>query len=101
VNTYFDLNVKPVMIPDVMNKVNVLESNGDISYHTVSETDSFPVFAGFPVHVSGVSFEGGIFCNMDSDPEVEIVFTTTFRFRQLTLTAQTYPAGQIRFTLSA
>ena len=58
------------MIPDVMNKVNVLESNGDVSYRTVSETDSFPVFAGFPVHVSGVSFEGGIFCNMDSDPEV-------------------------------
>jgi hypothetical protein len=91
VNTYFDLNVNAVMIPDVMNKVNVLESNGDVSYRTLSETDSFPLFAGFPVHVSGTCMEGGIYCNMDSDTDLEIVYNATYNIYAVNLNGTNVP----------
>lgn len=60
--------------PDVMNKAGVINSSGEFSVINVNETDSFPVFTGFPKIVSGQSFEGGIFCQMDSDSDFEIVY---------------------------
>ena len=65
------------IIPDVMNKAGVINSSGDysvIDYKQFNQTDSFPVFAGYPEIISGQSFEGGIFCQMDSDSELEIVY---------------------------
>jgi hypothetical protein len=88
---YFDLNKNAVMIPDVMNKVNVIESNGDVTYRTISEADSFPNFPGFPKHVSGTSIEGEIFCNMDSDPEMEIVFNATYNIYAFNLDGSNVP----------
>ncbi len=62
------------LIPDVMNKVNVLEYDGNNFTGKVFDADSFPVFTGFPKTVSGQSFEGGIFCQMDTDSDFEIVY---------------------------
>src|SRR5437763_1312077 len=39
----------------------------------ICQADSFPNFTGWPKSLSGTSFEGAIYCNMDSDPEPEIV----------------------------
>ena len=34
---------------------------------------NFTLFPGFPVTQAGNSYEGAIFCNMDTDPDLEIV----------------------------
>ncbi len=66
------------LVPDVMGYVNILESDGINTYNTVINVDSFPHFSGFPKTLSGNTFEGGIFCNMDSDNDLEIVYNIGF-----------------------
>ncbi len=61
-------------VPDVMNNVLVQKDNGTKFSYKVSEADSFPTFTGYPKNVAGSTFEGGILCNMDNDPELEVVF---------------------------
>jgi hypothetical protein len=61
-------------IPDVMNKVHILEQVGNELTGKTFDADSFPVYSGFPKIISGQSFEGGITCQMDSDNELEIVY---------------------------
>ncbi len=61
-------------IPDVMNKIQVLEFDGkNHSGHTL-DGGSLPVFNNFPRSASRESLEGGIFCNMDFDSDLEIVY---------------------------
>src|SRR5438876_10861420 len=62
------------VLPDVMNQVRVLEN--DSRAFTFS-ADSFPNFPGYPKNLSGTGFEGGIYCNMDADPEFEILYSAT------------------------
>ncbi len=64
------------IIPDVMNKVFIYENdvNSIRPYGKVYDADTLPIFAGFPKVVSGQSVEGGIYCQMDADPELEIVY---------------------------
>lgn len=73
---------KPVLnnpvVPDVMGYVNILESDGYHHYNRVLNVDSFPLFSGFPKTLSGTTFEGGIFCNMDGDNDLEIVYNIGF-----------------------
>ncbi len=64
----------PQVIPDVMNYINVIESDGIHQKHVTYNLDSFPNFPAYPINVTGTSFEGGIFCNMDSDPQLELVY---------------------------
>ena len=52
-----------------------MEINKRINY---SETDSFPIFPGFPMTFSGNTNEGGILCNMDNDDDLEIVYNIGF-----------------------
>jgi len=61
--------------PDVMGFVNTLETdiNGN-HYPKIMNIDSFPTFNGYPKNVSGESFEGGIYCQMDNDSALEIVY---------------------------
>lgn len=65
--------IQPYGIPDVMNKISIAQSDLNGQKTLTYNLDSFPVFAGFPKHISGSTFEGYIFCNMDDDPEAEIV----------------------------
>src|SRR5438034_252733 len=63
------------LIPDVMNKVNVLETDANGHFkNVVFDMDTFPPFNGFPKSATGQSFEGGIFCQMDGDLQLEIVY---------------------------
>jgi len=65
-------------VPDVMNNINVLEQTDNIpDYYTVN-LDSFPIFSGYPKHISGSSYEGSIFCNMDTDSDLEIVINIDY-----------------------
>lgn len=66
------------VIPDVMGNIYVLESDGKITYNTVYNVDSFPLFTGFPKSLSGTTFEGGILCNMDADNDLEIVYNVGY-----------------------
>ncbi len=61
--------------PDVMGRINYIPPAGA---NSPSEVDSFPLFSGFPITISGASVEGGIFCNMDNDPELEFVYCITY-----------------------
>ncbi|MBN8570079.1 MAG: T9SS type A sorting domain-containing protein [Ignavibacteria bacterium] len=60
-----------VNIPDVMGMVN--PKNEVISPYVFSLLDTLPSFPGFPKVIPGTTAEGSIFCNMDSDPDLEIV----------------------------
>jgi hypothetical protein len=43
----------------------------------VASSNEYPleiVFSGYPIDISGTSFEGGILCNMDSDTDLEVVY---------------------------
>ncbi|GBD86511.1 FG-GAP repeat protein [bacterium BMS3Abin03] len=61
-------------LPDVMNKVQVIQNVSDKLVPEIILLDTFPNFNGFPKHISGTSLEGGILVNMDSDPELEILY---------------------------
>ncbi len=63
------------IIPDVMGRINYIPPSGVSSPVRV---DSFPLFSGFPITISGSSYEGGIFCNLDNDPELEFVYCITY-----------------------
>ncbi|MCW9066166.1 MAG: VCBS repeat-containing protein, partial [Ignavibacteriaceae bacterium] len=56
---------------DVMGKSVYLNPQTE-NLELVSTLD-FTIFPGFPVTQTGNSMEGSIFCNMDADPEFEIV----------------------------
>ncbi len=68
------VNHRHIMIPDVMNKVLILEGDENYPIKKVFDADSLPVFPGFPKVVNGQSVEGGIYCQMDTDSEMEIVY---------------------------
>ncbi len=63
------------IVPDVMGRINYIPPS---VVNNPFEVDSFPLFPGFPVQVSGNAYEGGIFCNLDSDPELEFVYCITY-----------------------
>jgi Secretion system C-terminal sorting domain/FG-GAP-like repeat len=81
----FPADLTARFIPDVMNNVNVAEADGRGSYSGTVNLDSFPLFNGFPLHISGQSVEGGIVCNMDSDPDLEIVYCIGFTIQALNM----------------
>ena len=59
-------------IPDVMgisNPKNQITTPFDVA----SLVDTLPPFPGFPKVIAGTTFEGAIYCNLDSDPDLEIV----------------------------
>jgi hypothetical protein len=62
------------VVPDVMGYVNIAETQNGVYKKCLMQLDDYTVYPGFPIAVSGVSFEGGIFCNMDADSEMEIVY---------------------------
>lgn len=77
------------MIPDVMNNINMLDNFSGKSF-TV-KADSLPVYPGFPLTLSGNCFEGGIYCNMDNDPELEIVFNTGYNVNAININGTQVP----------
>ncbi len=68
----------PNGIPDVMNYINLLQQDINGFKSLSINLDSFPIYPNFPKHISGNTFEGSIFCNMDLDPEMEIVFNVGY-----------------------
>jgi len=61
-----------VNIPDVMGISNP-KNNISSPYDVRTLRDTLPNFPGFPKVISGTTFEGAIYCNMDADPDLEIV----------------------------
>lgn len=61
-----------INIPDVMGLSNPNNSI-QVPYDASPMVDSLPVFPGFPKAIATSSFEGAIYCNMDSDTDLEIV----------------------------
>lgn len=64
-----------LIVPDVMGRINYIQP---ININNPAEVNSFPLFDGFPIQISGSSFEGGIFCNLDDDPELEFVYCIAY-----------------------
>lgn len=65
--------LQPNGLPDVMNNITISQFDFNGFKSLMLNLDSFPVYPNFPKHISGKTFEGCIFCNMDNDPESEIV----------------------------
>jgi hypothetical protein len=78
-------------IPDVMNKINVSDFSSNHQQTLFFHPDSISIFPNFPVSISGGTFEGGIFCNMDNDPELEIVFNIGYTVQALNLDGSSVP----------
>ncbi len=76
-------------VPDVMNNIRVLDILSNIAY-TIN-LDSFPVFPGFPVTYNYYNYEGGIYCNMDSDPQLEIVYSLGYSIHAINLDGTPVP----------
>ncbi len=70
--------LQPYGIPDMMNCINVMQYDINGPKPVSINLDSFPVYPNFPKHISGTTFEGSIFCNMDSDPDLEIVINIAY-----------------------
>lgn len=90
-----DKNLHPLFltppIPDVMNNVNVVVNNENGIKNYTFNVDSFPLFTGYPITVSGSTFEGGIFCNMDSDSDLELVYNIGFTVQARNLDGSSVP----------
>jgi hypothetical protein len=65
-------------IPDVMGYTNVMQPKKPTPQQPSLQTDDYTVYPGWPLTVTGTSFEGGIYCQMDADPEMEIVYCTSY-----------------------
>jgi hypothetical protein len=77
--------LQPYGLPDVMNKISFLQYDLKGSKKITLNLDSIPVFPGFPKNISGSTFEGSIFCNMDNDPEMEIVINIGYTVQAFNL----------------
>ena len=62
------------IVPDEMGYVNYVEMDEVLKKHEPANLDSFYLFPGWPIIVTGSCYEGGIYCNMDADPDPEIVY---------------------------
>jgi hypothetical protein len=76
-------------VPDAMNKINIFD-NITGSFKTLN-ADSLPIFPGYPQQISGSTFEGGIFCNMDNDPILEIVYNIGYTVQAFNPDGTTVP----------
>jgi len=84
-------NLNSVFVPDVMNKINYLENSFNSPKSITFSIDSLPLFPGWPLTFSGNVFEGSIVCNMDSDPDLEIVYNVGFTVQALNLDGTPVP----------
>lgn len=63
-------------LPDVDGKVLVSENMFD-NIKIVSDFDLIELYPDWPLQYNGSSQRGGIYCNMDSDDDLEIVYNVT------------------------
>lgn len=81
--------LQPYGIPDMMNCINVMQYDINGPKPVSINLDSFPVYPNFPKHISGTTFEGSIFCNMDSDPDLEIVINIAYTVQAFNIDGST------------
>ena len=79
------------VIPDAMGYININKSDFAGIQKSYLNIDSFPVFSGFPLYFSGNSFEGGIYCNMDNDPQMELVYNIGYNTYAVKLNGSNVP----------
>lgn len=61
------------MIPDVKGKVLVSEDYPEFLWYDRPQ-DTITVYLSWPVSESGQNERGGVYCNLDTDPELELVY---------------------------
>ncbi|GEM_PF-1843781 len=64
---------KQTAMPDVNNKVLVKDDIA-ANFEGTKNTEEITVFPGWPVTYNGDSNRGGVWCNLDDDPDLEIVY---------------------------
>lgn len=72
----YDLPAKHIfeLYADADGKV-LLSDDFNLSAFLSGPADSIQVFPGWPLYETGSSERGGIFCNLDADPESEVVYS--------------------------
>lgn len=61
-------------VADAMGYYCYLDENGSKQVISSNDNPLEIIFPGYPIGISGMSFEGGILCNMDSDSDLEVVY---------------------------
>lgn len=61
-------------VTDAMGYYCYIDENGNKKIGSSAENPLEIIFPGYPIDISGMSFEGGILCNMDSDSDLEVVY---------------------------
>ncbi|MCB0721763.1 MAG: T9SS type A sorting domain-containing protein [Ignavibacteriae bacterium] len=89
-------------IPDVLGRVNILDKDGKTFIAHTDNPDSFPMYSGYPVSITSANTnEGGIFCNMDGDPELEILYNTGLSTQARNLDGSSVPGWPKIYSQSA
>jgi hypothetical protein len=88
-NVYSQKIMTPV-IPDVMGNISVINNEFAKSVFAF-EANAFTLFPGFPIHIQYNTQEGAIYCNMDSDPEFEIVYNIGYTVQAFNLDGSSVP----------
>jgi hypothetical protein len=101
-NKMIQNNPRNAYIPDVLGNVNIMGSDGKTFVVHTDNPDSFPVFSGYPVSItSATTSEGGVFCNMDGDPDMEILYNTGLSTQARNLDSTSVPGWPKTHTQSA
>jgi hypothetical protein len=83
------------IIPDVMGYVNVAQLDSKGLHNFTVRVDSLPNLPGFPKHYSGTSFEGGIYCDMFGNGNLEIIYNVGYNIYALNTDGSNVPGWPV------
>ena len=89
------------IMPDAMGYVNFIETQEGITVPRTAQLDEFTLLAPWPVTVAGNSFEGGICVNIDTDPDLEILYNTWYTIHAWNLDTSDVPGWPITLPYAA
>lgn len=65
------------VVPDADGKILVHENFGQLQFHESYLTSNFELYPNWPLDYTGSSQRGGVYCNLDGDEDLEIVYNIT------------------------
>jgi hypothetical protein len=74
----FSSGENQIAITDAMGYYCYLDKDGNKQVLSPNDNPMEIIFPGYPIAISGSSFEGGILCNMDSDADLEVVYNINY-----------------------
>ena len=89
---------RTMVLPDVNNKV-LVRTDMVAGIDNLSESKDIFIFPGWPVVYNGSSNRGGLWCNLDDDPEQEIVYCIALKVYAFNIDGTVVPGWPQSLTL--